>query len=81
MSRHADDMKRRIAGHLIVAMNEQGVSSAELARRLGLNEKTVRRWRGAEVMPDPERLAQAADVLGLELGAFYLPPDTAAEAA
>lgn len=78
MSRHADDMKRRIAGHLAAAMDEQEVSSAELARRLGLNEKTIRRWRGAEVMPDTERLAQAADALGLELGSLYLPLDRAA---
>lgn len=74
MSRHAIDMKSRIAAHLAAAMTAQGMTSAELARRLGLNEKTVRRWRAGDVMPDTEKLAEAAAELDVDLGDFYMPP-------
>jgi transcriptional regulator with XRE-family HTH domain len=80
MSGQADDMKRRVAGRLVTVMDAQGITSAELARRLGLNEKTVRRWRGAEVRPDTERLAQAAVELGRDLDYFYAPDATEAAA-
>jgi transcriptional regulator with XRE-family HTH domain len=73
MSRQANDMKRRIGDRLSAAMDAKGISSAELARRFGWNEKTVRRWRGGEVMPGTENLAQAADLLGKDLSWFYLP--------
>lgn len=81
MTRHADDMKRRIADHLKDAMADCDISSAELARRLGLNEKTIRRWRNAEVMPDTEKLAQAAGALGYTLDFFYAPLHKAEAAA
>lgn len=78
MSRHAEDIKSRIAINLDAAMTGKEISSAELARRIGLNEKTIRRWRGGEVMPGPEHLARAAAELDRDLTSFYLPVEEAA---
>lgn len=81
MSRHAIDMKSRIATNLNAAMANAEMTSAELARRLGLNEKTVRRWRDGEFMPGTEKLAEAAAELGVAFDSFFLPPlDTKAAA-
>jgi transcriptional regulator with XRE-family HTH domain len=81
MSRHGIDMKSRIATNLDAAMVASEMTSAELARRLGLNEKTIRRWRGGEVMPDSEKLAEAAAELGADLTSFYMPPSASRAAA
>jgi transcriptional regulator with XRE-family HTH domain len=82
MSRQAIDIKNRIAANLDAAMDAAELTSAELARRLGLNEKTVRRWRDGDVMPGTEKLAEAAAELDVEFDSFFLPPlDSGSKAA
>lgn len=75
MSRHETTIKVRVARNIDAAITEAGVSGAELARRLGLNEKTVRRWRTGDATPDIERLAELAAELGREdVMDFYREP-------
>jgi ribosome-binding protein aMBF1 (putative translation factor) len=81
MTRHETDIKTRVAHNIDVAIDASGLSGAELARRLGLNEKTVRRWRSGEVMPDIERLAEVAAQVGSEdVLDFYREPSKAGDA-
>lgn len=66
MTRHETDIRTRVARNIDAAIDASGISAAELARRLGLNEKTVRRWRSGEVTPGLERLAEVAAALDSE---------------
>lgn len=82
MSRQQPDMKRRIAANICRVLDERQLSAAEVARQIGANEKTVRRWRDAEVTPSQSNLAELAMFLGVDLTSFYLPhDDEAVEAA
>lgn len=78
LSGQTEALKRRVADNLDAAMSLQEVSSAELARRLGLNEKTVRRWRTGEITPSIERLAEVGEQLGQDALAFYAEPSESA---
>lgn len=71
-------IKAQVAHNLDAEMVRADISAAELARRLGLNEKTVRRWRTGEVMPGIERLAEVAAELGCETLSFYRETEAAA---
>ena len=53
---------------LVRFKEESGLSWAELARRLGTDPDTVRRWRDKEVRPSTQHFAallKVADSLGL----------------
>jgi transcriptional regulator with XRE-family HTH domain len=59
---------------VIAALAATGVSQAELARRLGLNQTTVNRWcRGHAVV---SRMAWLAVTQALGLPADWQPPST-----
>jgi len=75
MSRQEIDMKSRIAFNIDAAMRAKEMTSAELARQLGLNEKTIRRWRNGEVTPGLERLAQLGFRLACDPMDFYREPE------
>lgn len=76
MTRHETDIKTRVARNIDAAITASGLSGAELARRLGLNEKTVRRWRSGDATPDIERLAEVAAQVGSEdVLDFYREPE------
>lgn len=47
MSRQVESFEQRLRA----VMAEQGVSSASLARRLRIGERTVARWRAGETEP------------------------------
>lgn len=71
----AESFKARVARNIDASIEESGFSGAEVARRLGLNEKTVRRWRSGEATPNIERLAELAAVVGSkDVVAFYAEP-------
>lgn len=77
LSGQTKSLRELVAFNLDKAMSAQEVSSAELARRLGLNEKTVRRWRSGEVMPSIERLAEVGEHLNEDALSFYREADAA----
>jgi antitoxin HicB len=52
---------------LYVAMRDQGVSNSELARRLGLHERVVRRMLDSEHATKAEKIQAALAVLGKQL--------------
>lgn len=72
MSGHEIDMKSRVATNIRVAMEEAGVSSAELARSLDDHERQVRRWRNGETVPTFANLTRLASQLRREPGWFYV---------
>lgn len=52
---------------LYVAMREQGVSNSELARRLGVHERVVRRMLDPERATKPEKIQTALAALGKQM--------------
>jgi ribosome-binding protein aMBF1 (putative translation factor) len=73
MSKHQPDMQRRIAANIRQAIEDSGLSAAELARRLGYNEKTLHRWQSGQALPEVDNLAQLAAELGVDQTWFYMP--------
>ena len=72
MSGQAIDIKKRVAANICRAMDERGLSSAELARRLDDHERQIRRWRNGEVSPRSESLAHLALELGHDPSWFFM---------
>ena len=72
MSGQAIDIKKRVAANICRAMDEGGLTSAELARRLDDHERQIRRWRNGEVSPRNESLALLALELGHDPSWFYM---------
>lgn len=72
MSRQHTDISRRIAANICAALDDKGISAAELARRFEWNEKTVRRWRNGEVTPSTDTLSMVAGEVGVDVSWFYL---------
>lgn len=52
---------------LYLAMREQGVNNSELARRLGLHERVIRRMLDPEHATKAEKIQGALAVLGKQL--------------
>ncbi len=52
---------------LYLAMREQRVSNSELARRLGLHERVIRRMLGPQHATKPEKIQAALAVLGKQM--------------
>lgn len=52
---------------LYLAMRDQGVSNSELARRLGLHERVIRRMLDPEHATKSEKIQAALAVLGKQL--------------
>jgi transcriptional regulator with XRE-family HTH domain len=71
-SRQGTDMKSRLAENIRVAMAQEDITTAELARRLEDHERQVRRWRNGETVPSFENVTKLAFELGREPGWFYL---------
>ena len=71
-SRPKTDMKSRIASNIRMAMDERGLTTAALARRLEDHERQVTRWRNGETVPTFENVTKLAFGLGREPGWFYL---------
>lgn len=69
------DIKRRISANIALAIEQEGITVAEVARRIEGHERAVRRWRNGEGAPDVESLAKLAMVLGRDLNWFYTDHD------
>lgn len=59
-----------IGPRIRVARENAGLSRAEMARRLGVTEKTVRAWENDEMQPRANRLHMMAGVLNVSLTWF-----------
>lgn len=79
-SRHETDMESRLAGNICEAMAQEGITTAELARRLEDHERQVRRWRNGETVPTFENVTKLAFVLNRDPGWFYIDHDEKAAA-
>lgn len=66
MSSSATASRVLYAANLRAALAGRCLSCAEAARRLGTNERVVRRWRNGEVEPRPEARDQLATLLDLD---------------
>lgn len=70
-SRHETDMESRLATNIREAMAQEGLTTAELARRLEDHERQVRRWRNGETVPTFENVTKLAFELNRDPGWFY----------
>ena len=59
---------------LEVLMDETGVSTDELARRVSTDPKTIRNWRHGRNLPNVERAVEIAHALGVEPARLVTPP-------
>lgn len=61
-----------IAANLRAELARTGLSAAEVARRLGVHERLVRRWRNAgESDPSWANMLELAALFGRDAGWFY----------
>lgn len=60
-------MDDRIRKALLKAMSEQGVSQADLARRMGVQPQSITKLLSGERGKVPQSVLRALDTLGLEL--------------
>lgn len=58
----------RLCEELRLRRSELGLSQGRLAALLGVSQQTVSRWESGSAAPGPRRIAELADVLGIELG-------------
>ena len=79
MSRHDTDIRRRVARNIARAIEEQDLTVAEVARRIGGHERAVRRWRNGDGAPNVESLAHLALALDRDINWFYADHEQAAE--
>lgn len=59
------DMDDTIGGRITRARNAQGLTVAQLARRLGLRTTTLSHWENDRAEPRPNRLLMLAGVLAV----------------
>lgn len=72
-SGHPAQLQDIVAANVVAAMDALGIkTAAELARRLDTHEKTVRRWRQGEVIPNHKTLHRLADMIGVQASWFYV---------
>ena len=64
------------ANRLKKAIAEQGISQAELARRLGVKAQSVNGWCNADIFPRMEVLTQLESATGYPLYWFFLDDST-----
>ena len=79
-SRQTPDMRSRVAGNIALAIQDSGLSVAEIARRMGgrTSDRTLRRWRTGTTSPSNEALALFGSVVGItDPTWFYLPHEEA----
>lgn len=65
------DIKRLVATNIALAIEQEAITVAEVARRIGGHERGVRRWRNGEGAPDIESLGRLAAVLNRDINWFY----------
>ena len=63
-----------------IRREERGFDQEELAGKVGVSQQTVSRWEKGQAVPRPQRVAQLADALGLDVTrlhrfAGYLPEE------
>ena len=68
----------RLGERIAEKRKEQGLTQAELAERMMVTRQTVSRWEAGTVLPDVERIAELAAVLGVSCD--YLLIDAADQA-
>jgi transcriptional regulator with XRE-family HTH domain len=59
---------------LEILMDEVGVSTDELARRISTDPKTIRNWRHGKNLPNVERAVEVAHALGVTPARLVTPP-------
>ncbi len=64
-------------GRLVSAINESGLTRSALARAVGCDERTLRRWINAGAPPTPRLRHQLAKALGLQVRQLW--PDLQAD--
>lgn len=76
---YADDAELVFAEHLNSFMETQGMTSEQLAQRVGCTRQTIHRYRSGKALPKVDlalRIAEALDVdVGLLLLGIQGPPD------
>ncbi len=73
-----------LAGRIVHAREEQGLTTAQLARRLGINTQTLHDWEAGDSEPRPHRLLRIAGMLNVSptwllTGKGESPPDSKLE--
>ncbi len=82
LSVEAREELRRLGGHLRVARERRGLSAAELARRAGVDRRTLARLEAGDPTVSVGLLLQALDLLNLARGfAEVVAPEHDVEAA
>ncbi len=62
-----------LAGALIRARAEAGLTQEQLAERMGTKQEVVARWEGGKVMPSTRTLARLAKATGTTLQISFAP--------
>lgn len=72
---YADTDAVYFPGNLDATMRDLGVSSAALAKRIGITSSSVGAWREGKVIPYSDNLQKLAAVLEIEVADLFLPPE------
>ncbi|MBM4346148.1 MAG: helix-turn-helix transcriptional regulator [Deltaproteobacteria bacterium] len=76
----ADMQVLSLMGHLLAAMDERGISQADLGRAMGVHRRQILRWVSSEPSLKAETLIAMGRHVGLRLEARWVPLDDAAAA-
>lgn len=73
------EQMHRFIAELVDKMEEQGVTQAELGRRMGVNRRQILRWVQADGSLKADTMFALARHLGFRLDALWVPIDAAQE--
>ena len=60
-----EDVANTLGGRIIYAREQQGLSTAQLARRLGIESTTLQEWESDRAQPRANRLTTLASMLNV----------------
>ena len=63
-----------LAGALVRARADAGLTQEQLAERMGTKQEVIARWEGGKVLPSTRTLSRFAKATGMTLTISFTPP-------